>query len=123
MSKITESEIELYAIEELENQGFQYLHGPAIAHDGENPMRQDYCQVLLSTKLQEVLPAINPIPAPHSKSILSFLSVKLQSIQSHTSFPQHTSPTQVKRCSSIVPFCSTKTYLQECNKRPVFIPI
>jgi len=60
MSKITESEIELYALEELENQGFQYLHGPAIAHDGENPMRQDYSQVLLISKLQEVLPAINP---------------------------------------------------------------
>lgn len=60
MSKITESEIELYALEELENQGFQYLHGPAIAHDGENPLRQDYGQVILSTKLQEILPVINP---------------------------------------------------------------
>ena len=28
------------------------------------------------------------------------------------------SPTQVKRCSSIVPFCSAKTYLQGCNKLP-----
>jgi type I restriction enzyme R subunit len=60
MRKITESEIELYALEELENQGFQYLHGPTIAHDGENPLRQDYGQVILSTKLQEILPLINP---------------------------------------------------------------
>jgi len=60
MSKITESEIELYALEELENQGFQYLHGPDIAHDGENPMRQDYSQALLRSKLLEALPAINP---------------------------------------------------------------
>jgi len=60
MSKITESEIELYALEELENQGFQYLHGPVIAHDGENPLRQDYGQVILSTKLAEILPSINP---------------------------------------------------------------
>lgn len=64
MSKITESEIELYALEELENQGFQYLHGPAIAHDGENPLRQDYGQVILSKKLQEILPVINP-QLPH----------------------------------------------------------
>lgn len=60
MSKITESEIELYALEELENRGFQYLHGPVIAHDGENPLRQDYGQVILSTKLAEILPSINP---------------------------------------------------------------
>mgnify|MGYP000179818715 CR=1 FL=1 len=64
MSKITESDIELYALEELEAQGFQYEHGPAIAHDGENPLRQDYHQVTLSSKLQEVLPRINPnLPA------------------------------------------------------------
>lgn len=60
MSKITESEIELYALEELENQGFQYLHGPVIAHDGENPLRQDYGQVILSSKLAEILPVLNP---------------------------------------------------------------
>ena len=33
----------------------------------------------------------------------------------HLLFPTH-SPTQVKRCSSVVPFCSAKTYLQGCNK-------
>jgi len=35
----------------------------------------------------------------------------------HLLFPAHT-PTQVKRCSSVVPFCSAKTYLQGCNKLP-----
>ena len=35
----------------------------------------------------------------------------------HLLFPTHT-PTQVKRCSSVVPFCSAKTYLQGCNKLP-----
>lgn len=35
----------------------------------------------------------------------------------HLLFPTHT-PTQVKRCLSVVPFCSAKTYLQGCNKLP-----
>ena len=35
----------------------------------------------------------------------------------HLLFPTHT-PTQVKRCSSVVPFCSAKTFLQGCNKLP-----
>lgn len=60
MSKITESDIEFYALEELEQQDFIYKYGPAIAHDGENPLRQDYHQVVLSSILSEVLPSINP---------------------------------------------------------------
>ncbi|MEX2336209.1 MAG: type I restriction endonuclease subunit R [Fulvivirga sp.] len=75
MSKITESEIELYALEELENQRFQYLHGPVIAHDGESPMRQDYGQVILSTKLAEILPSINP-DLPHDAILQAIKEVE-----------------------------------------------
>ena len=60
MSRITESDIESYALKWLEDQGFQYYYGPALAHDGENPLRQDYSQVVLSGKLSEALHAINP---------------------------------------------------------------
>ena len=35
----------------------------------------------------------------------------------HLLFPTHP-PTQVKRCSSVVPFCSAKTYLQGLNELP-----
>jgi len=34
MSKITESDIELYTIEELERLGCQFLYGPDISCDG-----------------------------------------------------------------------------------------
>ena len=49
----------------------------------------------------------------------SFIPFRCTPIHSviHLLFPTHT-PTQVKRCSSIVPFCSAKTYLQGCNKLP-----
>ncbi len=33
MNKITESEIEKFAIELLEKQGYQYIYGPSIAPD------------------------------------------------------------------------------------------
>jgi hypothetical protein len=54
----------------------------------------------------------------------SFIPFRCTPIHSviHLLFPTHT-PTQVKRCSSVVPFCSAKTYLQGCNKLPEFMPI
>jgi len=56
MTKITETDIELLAIEELEALGYQYLHGPSIAPNGENAKRQRWDNVLLKdpeTVLQE----------------------------------------------------------------------
>jgi len=35
MSKITENDIELYTVKELEDLGFQFLHGTDIVPDGE----------------------------------------------------------------------------------------
>jgi len=60
MTKITENEIELYAIELLEQQGFSYLHGANIAPDGDNPMRSGYDSVLLEPVLASAVDRINP---------------------------------------------------------------
>jgi type I restriction enzyme R subunit len=48
VAKITEDEIELYTIEELESLGYQFLHGPDISPDGGSPERQTYGEVVLA---------------------------------------------------------------------------
>ena len=40
MTKITESEIEKFAIELLEKQGYQYIYAPSIAPDSDTPTRK-----------------------------------------------------------------------------------
>ena len=60
MNKITENEIELFAIELLEKQGFEYIYAPNIAPDSESPMRESFEDVILKEKLQDSLTTINP---------------------------------------------------------------
>ena len=60
MTKITENEIELFAIELLEKLGFEYIYAPSIAPDSENPMRESFEDVILKEKLQNSLATINP---------------------------------------------------------------
>ena len=60
MTKITENEIELFAIELLEKQGFEYIYAPEIAPDSENPMRESFEDVILKDKLTNALTSINP---------------------------------------------------------------
>ena len=60
MTKITENEIELFAIELLEKQGFEYIYAPNIAPDSDTPMRKSFEDVILKEKLQNSLTAINP---------------------------------------------------------------
>jgi len=60
MNKITENEIELFAIELLEKQGYNYIYAPDIAPDSDNPMRESFEDVILGEKLQNSLIAINP---------------------------------------------------------------
>ncbi len=81
-NKITESEIEKFAIELLEKQGYQYIYAPSIAPDlsapsearqaGSDgtgtmhraPTRQSFEDVLLMERLQSAVGRINPsIPA------------------------------------------------------------
>ena len=60
LNKITENEIELFAIELLEKLGFDYIYAPDIAHDSENPMRSSFDEVILKDKLITSLQTINP---------------------------------------------------------------
>ncbi len=60
MSKITESDIEQYTIEELEDLGFQFLHGPDISPDGEFPERKAYSDVVLVDRLRTAIQKLNP---------------------------------------------------------------
>lgn len=67
MTKITENDIELLAIELLEKQGYHYVHGPSIAHDGENPERSSYEEILLTYRMAEAVRRINPTVPPAAK--------------------------------------------------------
>lgn len=60
MNKITETDIELLAIEELEQIGWQYQYGPQIACDGEFPERDNYQDVILKERLKAAIARINP---------------------------------------------------------------
>ena len=60
MTKITESDIELYAIEELEKQGYVFIHGPDIAPDGKKPERKEFSNVILTNRLNNFLLKLNP---------------------------------------------------------------
>lgn len=63
-SKITESEIENFVITLLENQGYQYIYGPSIAPDSDNPERATFEEVLLLDRLRSAVSRINPgVPA------------------------------------------------------------
>jgi len=57
---ITESEVELMALEILEGMGFKILSGPDIACDGINPERKSYSDVVLVDRLRNAINKINP---------------------------------------------------------------
>ena len=59
MSKMTESDIELMAIELLEGMGYTYVYGPDIESTGVSPLRS-YKQVILESKVLEALQRLNP---------------------------------------------------------------
>jgi len=59
-TKITESAIELLAIQRLESLGYHYLYGPEIAPDGHSPERDSFEQVLILNRLKTAVRKINP---------------------------------------------------------------
>ncbi|MDZ4726834.1 MAG: type I restriction endonuclease subunit R [Leptospira sp.] len=59
-ARITESNIEEYAISLLESLGYQYIYGPDIAPDSDQPERESFEDVLLVRRLEESLLRINP---------------------------------------------------------------
>src|SRR5690554_2615974 len=60
MTRITEHSIEDFAIKLLEHLGYEYIYAPSIAHDGENPKRSSYEDVLITAHLKEAIKRINP---------------------------------------------------------------
>ncbi len=58
--KITEDQLEQQCIAWFQNQGYETLYGPDIAHDGDNPIRADYREVVLKDRLLAQLRVINP---------------------------------------------------------------
>ncbi len=82
MTKITESSIELLAIQCLESLGYHYLYGPDNALDGHSQGRETSEQVLLINRLKNVVRKINsgsPIDAQNEaiKEILRIASPEL----------------------------------------------
>jgi len=63
-NKITESEIETFAVDLLESSGYQYIYGPDTAPDSDTPERESFEAVLLLERLQTAVRRINPtLPA------------------------------------------------------------
>ncbi|MEN7550086.1 type I restriction endonuclease subunit R [Rapidithrix thailandica] len=60
MTRITENTIEDFAIKLLEGLGYEYIYAPSIAHDGENPERSSYEEILLTNRMVEAVRRINP---------------------------------------------------------------
>lgn len=60
MTKISESEIETFAIELFEKLGYQYIYAPDIAPDSETPERERFEDVLLVERLRTAVARINP---------------------------------------------------------------
>ena len=60
MAKITESEIETFAIRLFERLGYTYIYAPDIAPDSDAPERGRYDEVVLSQRLATAVKRINP---------------------------------------------------------------
>ena len=57
---MTEDQLEQLTLSWFKEQGYSYAFGPDIGHDGDNPERQDYIQVILENRLLSALQRINP---------------------------------------------------------------
>ena len=63
-ARLTESAIEDFAIKLFERLGYDYIHAPDIAPDGDRPERSRYDEVLLTGRLESALKRINPKLSP-----------------------------------------------------------
>jgi type I restriction enzyme R subunit len=57
---LDESQVESATVDYFRELGYEYVHGPKIAPDGEAPERADYRQVVLVGRLRDALWRINP---------------------------------------------------------------
>ena len=61
---MTEDQLEQEALGWLTELGYTHRYGPDIAHDGTDPQRANYRQVLLPFRLREAIQRLNPhVPA------------------------------------------------------------
>lgn len=60
MKPITEDHIETFAIETLQNMGWSYIHGLAIAPGAEKTERESYEQIILIDRLRKAVALLNP---------------------------------------------------------------
>lgn len=64
MTKITENNIETFAIEALQSLGWEYVHGLSIAPGAEHAERESFEQIILPHRLRKAVARLNPdIPA------------------------------------------------------------
>ena len=59
-TRLDETLVEQAALDWFKELGYEYVHGPSIAPDGDAPERADYGQVVLLRRLQDALHRINP---------------------------------------------------------------
>ena len=57
---MTEDQLEQEALGWLGELGYQHLYGPDIAHDGDNPERESYRNVVLAMRLRAAVARLNP---------------------------------------------------------------
>ncbi|WDM58730.1 type I restriction endonuclease subunit R [Pseudomonas sp. NEEL19] len=57
---MTEDQLEQETLGWLCEQGYTHLYGPSIAHDGDNPERASYREVLLTMRLRTAIARLNP---------------------------------------------------------------
>lgn len=57
---MTEELLEQEALGWLKNVGYSHHYGPDIAHDGPEPERANYAQVVLTFRLREAIRRLNP---------------------------------------------------------------
>lgn len=72
---ITEDQLEQLCLNWFQDQGYDYIFGPDISPDGDNPERSDYRQVTLHDRLLVSLQQINPfIPLEKLEDVASLIS-------------------------------------------------
>lgn len=68
MTKLSENDIEIWAIEELEAIGWSYRNGTELAPDGPNPERASFATIVLEERLKRAIQSNNP-DIPHDAQL------------------------------------------------------
>jgi type I restriction enzyme R subunit len=67
MKPITEDKIETFAIETLRSNGWEYIHGLAIAPGAEQAERESFEQIVLVGRLRKAVSILNPFIPPDAR--------------------------------------------------------